>query len=652
MKYITAGILAHVDAGKTTLSEALLLKSGMIRKAGRVDHGDAFLDTYPQEKARGITIYSKQALIESDEMRLTLTDTPGHVDFVTEAERVLGILDAAILLISGTDGIQSHTRTLWNLLSRYEIPVFIFFNKTDLPGVDRQELLRQVREELDGNFIDFNKDLSLDDMQEEIALCDENLTEEYLAGSGPVSEEQIRDLISGRKLFPCYFGSALRMDGIDELLDGLKRYAPCPDYGDEFKARVFKIARDDKQTRLTFLKVTGGSLSVRALIPEYNEKVNHIRLCSGSGYRTVQELHAGEIAAVTGLSLSKTGDLLGAEKDNKKPSLEPVLSCRVILPDGTDPVIALQKFRILEEEDPSLSISWDEETKELGIRLMGKVQTEILAELMRERFNMQVSFSEGRILYKETISGPVEGIGHFEPLRHYAEVHLVISPGPRDSGIVLEDDCIPDILEPHWRRLILSQLSEKKFRGVLTGSELTDVKISLVSGKAHLKHTESGDFRQAAFRAVRCGLMQAQSILLEPWQELSLLIPESCVGRAMSDLEHMGGEFIPDVTGEVSRFFHKDFRLIRGSAPVSESLNYADEVRKYTKGEGLCSFRFSGYRPCHNADEIINAAGYDPQKDTDNTADSVFCSHGAGVIIPWNEVRDYMHLPAFLPKQT
>ncbi|MBR5376238.1 MAG: TetM/TetW/TetO/TetS family tetracycline resistance ribosomal protection protein, partial [Lachnospiraceae bacterium] len=517
MRYLTLGILAHVDAGKTTLSEALLLESGMIRRAGRVDHGDAFLDTQPQEKSRGITIFSKQALIEQEGLRITLLDTPGHVDLATEAERVLSVLDAAILLISGNDGIQSHTRTLWELLSRYRIPVFLFFNKMDLPGADRQKLIIQAREEFGGNFLDFNEDLTDEGMQEELALCDEALTEDYLSGGVAVDDNKITELILNRKLFPCYFGSALRMEGIGSLLAGLGKYAPRPYYGEEPGARIFKIARDEKQTKLTFLKVTGGRLSVRDLIPEYDEKISQIRLYSGAKYRAVNELCAGEVAAVTGISLSKAGDVIGAgepkepsprlsRKEPKEPSprrprrpvLEPVLGCDVILPEGCDPAVALPKLRLLEEEDPSLSVSWDEEDRVIGLRLMGKVQTEVLSELAAERFGLQIGFSKGRILYRETILSPVEGIGHFEPLRHYAEVHVMISPGSPGSGVVLSDECIPDILEPHWRRLIMSQLSEKIFHGVLTGSQLTDVKIALVSGKAHLKHTESGDFRQAA----------------------------------------------------------------------------------------------------------------------------------------------------------
>ncbi|MBO4373741.1 MAG: TetM/TetW/TetO/TetS family tetracycline resistance ribosomal protection protein [Lachnospiraceae bacterium] len=666
MRYLTLGILAHVDAGKTTLSEALLLESGMIRKAGRVDHKDAFLDTQPQEKSRGITIFSKQALIEREDLRITLLDTPGHVDLATETERVLCVLDAVILLISGSDGIQSHTRTLWELLSRYRIPVFIFFNKMDLPGADRQKLIINAAEEFGGNFLDFNEDPAGEKMQEELALCDEALTEDYLSGSGPIDDNKITELISNRKLFPCYFGSALRMEGIGRLLSGLQRYAPRSYYGEEFGAKVFKIARDEKQARLTFLKVTGGKLSVRDLIPEYNEKVSQIRLYSGAKFRTVDELSAGEVAAVTGLSLSKTGDVLGAggtvllapfEQDKEtegpspclplRPVLEPVLGCDVILPEGCDPAVALPKLRILEEEDPSLSITWDEEDRVIGLRLMGKVQTEILTELAAERFGLQIGFSKSRILYRETILSPVEGIGHFEPLRHYAEVHVIITPGRAGSGIELSDECMPDILEPHWRRLIMSQLSEKIFHGVLTGSQLTDVKIALASGKAHLKHTESGDFRQAAYRAVRCGLMQAESVLLEPWQELGILLPEDCVGKAMSDIERMGGEFIPDTADEAGPV-RKGCRLVRGRAPLSESIDYADEVRRFTRGEGQVSLRFCGYRPCHNAKEVIESIGYDPERDISEPADSVFCSHGAGVNVSWREVRDHMHLPCVM----
>ena len=647
MKNITIGIFAHVDAGKTTLSEALLLEGGMIRKAGRVDHGDAFLDTHSQERARGITIFSKQALIENENMRITLMDTPGHVDFAAEAERVLWVLDAAVLLISATDGVQSHTRTLWNLLSGTGIPVFVFFNKTDIAEVSRKELQKQVSEELGGTFVDFNRDPGLDDMQEELALCDDDLAEQYLEGRGPISAGQIRELIRRRKVFPCYFGSALHMEGIGDLLDGLKKYAPEPLYNKDFGARIFKIARDEKQNRLTFLKVTGGSLTVRSLIPEYNEKITQIRLYSGSGYRDVKEIKAGEVAAVTGVSLSKAGDILGCETKAQKNMLEPVLSCQVILPDGTDHTEALSKLRILEEEDPSLAISFDEENGDIGIRLMGKVQTEILEEVIRERFGFQTGFSEGRIIYRETITAPVEGIGHFEPLRHYAEVHVVISPGERDSGVIIADECMPDILEPHWRRLIMSQLAEKNFRGVLTGSSLTDVKIALVSGKAHLKHTESGDFREAAYRAVRCGLMQAESILLEPWQELSILVPEAFTGRAMSDIERMGGQFDPAAASE--GMIPKGFRYIKGFVPVSESLDYAEEVRKYSKGEGQVFFRFCGYRPCHDQEEVISAFGYDPSRDIKDPADSVFCSHGAGHSVPWDHVREYMHLDAVLP---
>ncbi len=586
MKQLSLGILAHVDAGKTTLSEALLLESGMIRKAGRVDHGDAFLDLYAQERARGITIFSKQAVLEMEDLRITLLDTPGHVDFSAETERVLGVLDAAILVISGSDGVQSHTKTLWKLLERYHIPVFVFFNKMDLPETDREELLSGVRKEFEGNFVDFTQDLDTDAAREELAVCDDKLTERYLTLGDPVTEEEIRLLIGQRKLFPCFFGSALHQDGVGKLLELAGRYAPVPAYGEKFGAKVFKITRDEKQARLTFLKITGGSLAVRTQIPEYEEKIDQIRLYSGGGYTSLREAEPGAVIAVTGLSRSKIGDTLGEEKNRQEPVLEPVLTYRVLIPEGMDARQTLSMLQKLEEEDPSLAVLWEEEKRELRVRLMGEVQTEILTETVRERFGVKIGFAEGSILYRETIADTVEGIGHFEPLRHYAEVHLILSPGEPGSGITLEDACEPDTLSGHWRNLILTHLTEKRFKGVLTGSPVTDLKITLASGKAHLKHTESGDFRQAAFRAVRNGLMQAENVLLEPWYAFTLTIPESLVGKAMTDLKRMGAEFGLSEHGAAGS------SVLTGFVPASESVNYADEVRKYTRGKDGSSFAF------------------------------------------------------------
>lgn len=645
MKRLALGILAHVDAGKTTLSEAMLKEAGEIRKAGRVDHGDAFLDTYALEKARGITIFSKQALIRTEGLSITLLDTPGHVDFTAEAERVLGILDAAVLLVSASDGVQSHTRTLWRLLERYRIPVFVFFNKMDLPDTDKERLLKQIRTELGGNFVDFTGDFHSEQIQEELALCEDSLMERFLAGEGTVSEEEASKLIRDRRLFPCYFGSALKMEGIAGFMEGIRCFAPVPSYGTEFGAKVFKVARDDRSRKLTFLKLTGGSLAVRTLIPEYGEKIDQIRLYSGSRFEEVQEIQAGTVAAVTGLSASKIGDVLGCEEERLEPVQVPVLTYRVLIPEGKDAVWTLERLKSLEEEDPTLGAAWEEEKKELTVRLMGQVQTEILSELFYERFGIRLRFSEGSILYRETIHNIVEGVGHFEPLRHYAEVHLILSPGERGSGIILENACEKDTLSPHWQNLIMGHLAEKTFRGVLTGAPVTDLKLTLASGKAHLKHTESGDFRQAVFRAVRNGLMQAESVLLEPYLNFVLQVPKDALGRAMTDLDRMGAEF----TGQ-----EDDGRIgvLKGLVPASESVNYADELRKYTRGEGQIALSFAEYRPCHNAAQVIEAADYDPERDLKNTADSVFCSHGAGVVIPWDQVKQHMHLPSVLVPET
>ena len=566
---IAAAVLAHVDAGKTTLSEALLYESGMIRRAGRVDNKDAFLDTFALEKERGITIFSKQAVLKLPEETVTLLDTPGHVDFSAEMERTLQVLDYAILVISGADGVQAHTRTLFGLLAKYEVPVFLFVNKMDQPGTDQEALLLELKKELHENCVDFSDQESAA-FAENVAVCDEQVLEQYLAGEA-VGTEQIKRLIRERKLFPCYFGSALKMQGVKAFLADFIRYASIPAYGETFGARVFKIARDAQGNRLTYLKVTGGSLKVRQVIGE--EKINQIRIYSGEKYETAEEVGTGGVCAVTGLLRTFPGEGLGAEKASRLPVLEPVLTYQIILPEEVSPAVMLPRLRELEEEEPQLHIVWDETLREIQVQVMGEVQIEVLSELIRQRYGVQVAFGAGRIVYKETIAGTVEGVGHFEPLRHYAEVHLLLEPGEPGSGLVFETDCSEDVLDRNWQRLVLTHLREKEHVGVLTGSALADMKITLVAGRAHTKHTEGGDFRQATYRALRQGLMQAETVLLEPWYDFRLSLPAGAVGRAMNDIDRMKGTIAYSADG-----------CIVGSAPVSAMQNYQREVTAYTAG--------------------------------------------------------------------
>lgn len=657
-KHICIGILAHVDAGKTTLSEGLLYQCGAIRRLGRVDNRDAFLDTYELEKERGITIFSKQALLRYEDMEITLLDTPGHVDFSAEMERALQVLDYAVLLISGADGVQGHTKTLWRLLKRYGIPVFLFFNKMDQPGTDREELLRESREKLGGGIVDFSGQ-DTEEFYENIAVCEEELLEKFLE-TGEISREEIVRLIRQRKLFPCFFGSALRMEGVEELLKGLycytEMYSPGENHdcgGESFAARVYKISRDRQGNRLTFLKVTGGSLTVRETLCGkmrgedglWQEKVTQIRCYSGDRYSTVDMADTGGIYAVTGLSYTMPGDGLGAENSTVEPVLEPVLTYQVCLPDDVQAAAALPKLKLLEEEEPELHILWEESLQEIHVQLMGPVQLEVLQNLIAERFHMGVTFGPGNIVYKETIADIVEGVGHFEPLRHYAEVQLRMEPGEPGSGIQTAADCSEDLLHKNWQRLILTHLEEREHRGVLTGSAVTDIRITLTGGKAHLKHTEGGDFRQATYRAVRQGLMQAESVLLEPFYEFTLEIPAQMTGRAMTDLERMQAEMTaPEIVGETA--------VLRGQAPVVCLQDYQIEVTAYTKGQGHLTCLPAGYAPCHNAEEVVERIGYDPEADTDNPSSSVFCAHGAGYLVPWYEAPDHMHVESSWRAQT
>ena len=634
MKNICIGILAHVDAGKTTLSEALLYRAGAIRRLGRVDHQDAFLDTDAMERQRGITIFSKQAVLELSSVRVTLLDTPGHVDFSAEMERTLQVLDCAVLVISGTDGVQGHTRTLWELLERYHVPTFLFINKMDLAGTDRDALLAHLKEKLDGGCVDFGDSETL---AEEAAVLDEAVLERYLE-TGEVSNAALSALIAERKLFPCYFGSALRVEGVDALLSGVERYAPRPVYPADFSAKVFKITRDSQGARLTHLKLTGGTLRVKDVLTGregdtlWQEKADQLRLYSGAKFQSLDEAEAGAVVAVTGLSHTFPGQGLGAEPDWAGAVLQPVLTYRVELSDGTDPHTALQKLRQLEDEDPQLHLVWS--GGDIHIQLMGEVQMEILQRLIRERLGMEVSFGAGTVCYRETIANAVEGIGHFEPLRHYAEVHLLLEPGEPGSGVTVASVCPTDELNLNWQRLILTHLLEKEHCGVLTGAPVTDIKLTLLTGRAHEKHTEGGDFRQATYRAVRQGLMQAENVLLEPWYRFRLELPAEQVGRAMTDLQRMNGEVEPPETiGEDA--------VLTGRAPVAGLRDYGREVAVYTRGRGRLSCTPAGYFPCAEADSVIAAIGYDPERDTENPADSVFCSHGAGVIVPWFEVCDH-----------
>lgn len=634
-RQINIGILAHVDAGKTTLTEALLYKSGFLRHLGRVDTRDTFLDTNEQERARGITIFSKQARLRIDDLNITLLDTPGHVDFSAEAESVLKVLDYCILIISGPDGIKGHTLTLWSLLKEYGIPVFIFVNKMDQDGSDREEILKNIRSKLDDNCIELPlyKDMSEKEI-EAAAMCDESVMEKYLE-TGRVERDEIARLIYERKLFPIYLGSALKLEGIEELTEGLREYTINKEYQDEFAARVYKITRDPQGNRLTHLKVMGGVLKSRDIIGD--EKVNQIRLYSGDKFEPVNEVYAGSICAVTGLKNTSQGMGLGTLSGTYTLILEPVLNYKVTADDGTDNAVLLRNLRILEEEDPQLRISFDENTKEIRAQVMGRVQLEVLTGTVKKRFNTSIVFDKGSVVYKETIKRPVEGVGHFEPLRHYAEVHLLLEPGERGSGLTFNTVCSEDILDRNWQRLILTHLREKIHRGVLIGAPITDMKITLVTGKAHLKHTEGGDFRQAVYRAIRQGLMCTESVLLEPYYFYRIELPANNVGRAMNDIEKMEGSMEPpQIEG--------DNAILTGRAPVVCIQNYAAELASYTGGTGTVSLSLSGYDECHNAKEVIDEADYHPEADLKNTPDSVFCSHGAGVVIPWDEVRDHMHI--------
>lgn len=636
--HICIGLLAHVDAGKTTLSESMLYLSGRIRQQGRVDHGNAYLDTYELERARGITIFSKQAELVFGELKVTLLDTPGHVDFSAEMERTLRVLDYAILVINGADGVQGHTETLWKLLKQYRIPVFLFINKMDQNGTDAEKLLEELRVKLSGSCVRFGEAEDSEEFLENVAMAEEQVLETYLE-HGTIERGEISRLIRERTVFPCYFGSALKNIGVKEFLAGLECYAKERSYPEEFGAKVYKIARDPQGNRLTYLKVTGGVLKVRDLIryQDVEEKVSQIRIYSGEKYDAVQEVRAGRVCAVTGLTKTYPGEGLGAEPPSEGPVLTPVLNYQLILPEGCDTHGMLLKLRQLEEEDPELHIVWNEELGEIHAQLMGEVQTEILQSMIRERFQTEVTFGPGNIVYKETIKRPAEGVGHFEPLRHYAEVHLLLEPGESGSGLVFAADCSEDVLDRNWQRLILTHLAEKEHRGVLTGSSITDMKITLVAGRAHLKHTEGGDFRQATYRAVRQGLKSTESVLLEPYYEFRMEIPAEFVGRALTDIQRMAGEFqTPDTEG--------DFAVITGSAPVSEMRDYQLEVTSYTKGRGRLFCTLKGYAPCHNAEEVIEQIGYDSEGDLDNPTGSVFCAHGAGFHVSWDQVPDHMHL--------
>ena len=647
-KQIVLGILAHVDSGKTTLSEAMLYRAGVTRRLGRVDHKDAFLDTDALEKARGITIFSKQALLTAGDTDITLLDTPGHVDFSTETERTLQVLDYAVLVVSGTDGVQSHTETLWRLLRRYHVPTFVFVNKMDLPGMERQALLDQLNRRLGEGFVDFGAEQA--DRDEALALCDENLMDRML-DAGQLQDADLIPAIARRHVFPCWFGAALKLEGVDALLDGLDRYTrPAPAL-EAFGAKVFKVSQDEQGARLTWLRVTGGELKVKAQLTgeadgePWAEKANQLRLYSGAKYTLAEAIGPGQVCAVTGLTKARPGEGLGAERDSDLPVLEPVLSYQVLLPEGADVHAALGKLHRLEEEEPQLHVVWNETLGEIHVQLMGEIQLEVLRSLLAERFGLEVEFGPGGILYKETITEPMEGVGHYEPLRHYAEVHLKLEPLPRGSGMQFAVDCREEVLDKNWQRLVLTHLEEKQHLGVLTGSPLTDVKITLIAGRAHLKHTEGGDFRQATYRAVRQGLMLAKSQLLEPWYAFRLEVPAENIGRAMSDIQRMEGTFDPPESGE-------ETAVLTGFAPVSTMRSYPMEVVSYTRGRGHLSLTLDGYRPCHNAQEVIAAIGYEPEHDLDNPADSVFCAHGAGFVVPWDQVRSHMHVDSGWGKST
>lgn len=660
MKKLVIGILAHVDAGKTTLSEELLYLCGEIRKIGRVDHGDAFLDTYELEKERGITIFSKQALLKTENMEVTLLDTPGHVDFSAEMERTLQVLDYAILVINGMDGVQSHTMTLWRLLERYQIPTFLFVNKMDQQGTDHDALLNDLKQHLHENCVDFGRTQDTDygmyeltpEQLENIAVCEEDILETYLE-TGIVEDRDIARLIVQRKIFPCYFGSALKEKGVKDFWNGVQKYTAEPKRQTEFGAKVFKIARDEQGNRLTYMKIIGGSLKVKTLLSSnsngqslpgrkaeedaWEEKADQIRLYSGAKYELTSEAEAGTVCAVTGLTRTYPGEGLGIEQESELPILEPVLNYQIILPDDCDPHQMLQKLRQLEEEEPQLHILWDSQFSEIHAQLMGEVQIEILKKLIWDRFHVAVEFGAGSIVYKETVAEPVEGVGHFEPLRHYAEVHLLIEPGEPGSGCQFFTACSEDVLARNWQRLILTHLEEKEHIGVLTGSPLTDVQITILTGRAHAKHTEGGDFRQATYRAVRQGLRKARNILLEPYYEFRLEVPAEMIGRAMSDVQKMQGTFdAPEVEGETA--------ILKGTAAVAQMRDYQKEVVSYTHGTGKLFCSLKGYAPCKNQDEVVQNIGYDPEADLENPTGSVFCAHGAGFVVPWDQVEAYMHL--------
>ena len=656
MRKLVTGILAHVDAGKTTLSEALLYFGGSIRKPGRVDKGDAFLDTYGQERERGITIFSKEARISYKALQLTLLDTPGHVDFSAEMERTLQVLDMAILVISASAGVQGHTRTLWRLLNRYGVPIFVFVNKMDQPDTDRETILEKLKADLSEYCIDFT-DQETEEFFENIAVSDEGALNEFLT-TDRICDETIQKLIRERKIFPCFFGSALKLTGVEELLNGLLRYTGGTVYPAGFGARIYKITRDAQGNRLTHMKITGGSLKARDELSgtgeasfqsggqirrrePWTEKINQIRLYSGEKFETHAEVTAGEICAVTGLTKTRAGEGLGFERGTVRPELSPILSYSVLLPDGMDAAVMLQKLRQLEEEEPQLHIVWDERNKEIKAQIMGQVQTEVYRNLIRERFNVDVDFGTGSIVYKETIANTVEGVGHFEPLRHYAEVHLLLEPGLPGSGLRISSDCREDLLDLNWQRLVLTHLEEKEHPGVLAGAPITDMKITLKAGRAHLKHTEGGDFRQATYRALRQGLMQAENVLLEPYYDFRLEVPDSAVGRAMSDLDKMRGNFSLQQSGTGTA-------VLEGMAPMALLQDYQKEVVSYTKGAGQLHLSLKGYFPCHNTEEVLENACYDPERDVENPSSSVFCAHGAGFLVAWDEAPSYMHLESCL----
>ena len=633
-KKLVTGILAHVDAGKTTLAESILYLSGSIRKAGRVDHGDTFLDTHELERSRGITIFSKQAEVSLKGKDITLLDTPGHVDFSAEMERTLQVLDYAILIISGPDGVQAHVQTLWRLLKRYQVPVFLFINKMDQEGTSKDAILTELQKRLDPHCIEFQDQMDEEEFQENLAVCNEELLEKYLEGER-IGKDEIRKMIFQREVFPCYFGSALKMDGVEQFLEGFDTYTDEIDYPDQFSAKVYKISRDKQGARLTHMKITGGSLKVKMTVKE-DEKVDQIRIYSGTSYQTVNEVCAGAVCAVTGLSTTYSGEGIGEEKDSDLPVLEPVLNYRIAIPDGVDVHGTFLKLKQLEEEEPELHIVWNELLNEIHAQVMGEIQIEILKSMILDRFGLDVEFDKGNIVYKETIEEKVEGAGHFEPLRHYAEVRLILSPLKRGSGLIFSTDCSEDLLDKNWQRLIMTHLMEKEHKGVLTGSNITDMQITLVAGRAHKKHTEGGDFRQATYRAVRQGLRKAKSILLEPVYEFELEVPSEMVGRAMTDIQKMKGSFETPV-------IEKDLAVLKGKAPVVTMRDYYTEVISYTKGQGRLFCNLKGYEPCHNQEEVVMETAYDPESDLDNPTGSVFCAHGAGFTVSWDQVEEYMH---------